>query len=195
MEKEYRKLAELLECDQGTGSIHPLFREIRNYRIVMIRNWISNEYREEFLKKLQSDGVLERIEPGKNVSENEKIDLLSKGKFFIRFGLGEFGTSYGTIEAMERGTPLIVNDEPGISDYLRNYSNCLIASDVSKVEEIKNFIGSDDNPVSCVSLQGEIKRMIEYHSWQSHCKLCLESVSEFGVESTNESFRGENDGR
>ena len=171
----------------------PLIREIRNYRLIMIGNWISNEYREEFLKKLQAGGLLARVELRENVSENEKADLLSKSKFFIRFGIGEFGMATGTVEALECGTPVIVNEELGISDYLRDYSNCLIVSEVSKVEEIKKFIESNDNPVSYGNLQEEIRRMIRDFSWQNHCKLLLKSVSEIGVQSPHELTEGAND--
>ncbi len=171
----------------------PLIREIRNYSFIMVGNWISNEYRAEFLKKLQAEGLLARVELRENVSENEKVDLLSKSKFFIRFGIGEFGMAIGTVEALECGTPVVVNEELGISDYLRDYSNCLIVSDVSKVEEIKKFIESNDNPVSYGKLQEEIRRMIRDFTWQNHCKFLLKSVAEIGVQSTHELTRGAND--
>ena len=88
---------------------------------------------------------------------------------------------------------MIVNKELGISDYLRDYSKCLIVSDVSKVEEIKKFIESNDNPVSYGNLQDEIKRMIRDFSWQNHCKLLLDSVSEIRDKSIHKSSRGAND--
>ena len=172
----------------------PLFKAIGNYKFIMVGNWISQSYKNDFLKKLQLEGILDRVVIDEGVSE-KKIDLLSKSKIFIRFGLGEFGTSYGTVEALECGTPVIVNEELGISDYLRGYSNCLIVSDVSKVEEIKKFIESNDNAVAYGNLQDEIKRMIEDHSWQNYYRLLLESVSEIGVESTRKSSRGANDRR
>ena len=154
----------------------PLFKAIGNYKFIMIGNWTSQSYKNDFLKKLQLEGILDRVVINEGVSEKKKIDLLSKSKFFIRLGLGEFGTSYGTLEALECGTPVIVNEELGISDYLKKYSNSLIVSDVSKVEEIRKFIESNDNPVSYNNLQREIVRMIKDYTWENHCRLLLGDV-------------------
>ncbi|MGC8618582.1 MAG: glycosyltransferase family 4 protein [Thermoplasmata archaeon] len=172
-----------------------IFKAIQNYTFIMIGNWTSQSYRNSFLEKLRLEGLSDRVVLREGISEEEKIDLLSKSKFFMRFGQGEYGTSYGTLEALECGTPAIVNDELGISDYLRKYSNSLIVSDASEIDEIRKFIESNDNPISYGNLQKEIRRMIEDHSWENHCKLLLEAVSKNRVESTHESFRGANDGK
>ena len=171
----------------------PLFREIRNCVFIMIGNRDYNEYREEFLKKLQAEGLLTRVELNENVSGNEKVDISSKSKFFIRFEVGKFGIAIRTVGGPKCETAVVMNEDLGISDYLRNYSNCLLVSDVSKIEEIEKFIESNDNPVPYGNLQEEIKRMITDFSWQNHCKLLLDSVSETGVQSTHELTRGTND--
>lgn len=154
----------------------PIFKTIGNYKFIMIGEWTSQSYKNDFLKKLLLEGVLDRVVLNERVSEKRKIDLLSNSKFFIRFGLGELGTSYRTVGALEWETPVIVNEELGISDYLKKYSNSLIVSDVSKVEEIRKFIESNDNPVSYGNPQGEIMRMIKDHTWENHCRLLLGGV-------------------
>ncbi len=173
----------------------PLFKAIGNYKFIMIGNWTSQSYKNDFLKKLRLEGVSDRVVLNEGVSENKKIDLLSKSKFFIRFGLGEFGTSYGTVEALECGTPVIANEELGISDYLKKYSNSLIVSDASKIEEIRSFIESNDNPISYDNLQREITRMIKEYSWKRHSESLLGTVSRKDLENSDRQLGGRNGGK
>ncbi|MEM3830482.1 MAG: hypothetical protein QXP36_14920 [Conexivisphaerales archaeon] len=109
-----------------------------------IGNWTSEEYRNKFLMRMSEEKLEEKIELFENVSESEKNQILPRSKFFIRFGTGEFGTLYGTLEALENGVPVIVDKELGIADDLRGYSDSLIVEDVSNEGVIEAFIKTND---------------------------------------------------
>ena len=142
---------------------------------------------------MRLEGVADRVVLNEGVSENEKIDQQSNSKFFIRFELGKIGTSCGTVEAMKCGTPVIVNGELGISDYLKEYLSSLIVSDASKIEEIKRFIESNDNLISYSNLQEEIMRMTKDESWKNHCESLLGMVSRKELENLHRQLGGLND--
>ena len=137
----------------------------------MIGNWISESYKNSFISKIKERGVFEKVTFLSGISESEKNQEISKCKFFMRFGKGEYGPGYGTIEALEMGVPVIINTDLGISDYLVDYNCALILddpTDPSEISKVKRFIEENDNPDAYQYVQNEIKRFIKKHSWESH---------------------------
>lgn len=145
-----------------------LFETLREYNFLMIGNWISDDYKDSFILKLKDRGLLERVTIVSGLDEKEKNSIISKCKFYIRFGEGEFGPGYGTIEAIELGVPVIVNKELGISSYLEHYDCSLIVDKPTDLDVISEFIRRSDNPVIYKRLQDEIRRFIEDYTWKSH---------------------------
>jgi glycosyltransferase involved in cell wall biosynthesis len=151
-----------------------LFERLDNYTFLMIGNWISDSYRDYFIKKLKDRGVFEKVRFISGLSESEKDRIISKCKFYVRLGKGEYGPGYGSIEALELGAPLIINRELGLSDFLLDYKCALIVDDSSKTNEILSFIRENDNPDRYLLLQSEIKRFIKINSWESHVETLME---------------------
>ncbi|MEM3489873.1 MAG: glycosyltransferase family 4 protein, partial [Nitrososphaerota archaeon] len=163
----------------------PIFRKIRNFKFLMIGSWTSEEYRDKFLKVIIEENLEERVELFENVSEIEKNQIIARSKFFIRFGFGEFGPGYGTIEALENGVPVIINSDLGIADYLRNYGCSLIIEDVSDVDAVELFIKQNDNEMSYEKMQDGIMHFINEYSWKRHVQKLLGGTS-FGKNSTSQ---------
>jgi len=151
-----------------------LFDSLTNYTFLMIGNWISESYRDYFISKLKERNVFERVKFISGLSETEKDQIISSSKFSVRFGKGEYGPGYGTIEALELGVPIIINRELGITDFLLTYECGLIVDNSSDIGIISSFITENDNPDRYKHLQSEIKRFIADHSWESHVKMLLE---------------------
>jgi glycosyltransferase involved in cell wall biosynthesis len=154
----------------------PLFKEIDGYEFVMAGNWISQEYKKRFKERLKMEGVIGRVTFLSSFSEKEKISLLQESKFFVRFGSGEKGPGYGTIEAIEAGIPIICNTDLGIAEYLQSYNFALVLEDLNSVDKIKQFLGQMDNEEAYESMQSDIARMIHEYSWQKHASRLLEEI-------------------
>ena len=151
-----------------------LFESIGNYTFLMIGNWTSESYRDYFISKLKERKVFERVKFISGLSETEKDQIISMSKFYVRFGKGEYGPSYGSIEALELGVPLIINRELGISDFLLNYNCALIVDNLSETSVISSFINENDSLDRYQHLESEAKRFVAEHSWKSHVEKLLE---------------------
>lgn len=149
------------------------FKKIEGYRFLMIGNWTSDMYKESFIEKLKALGVREKVNLIDKVSESEKNMIIAKCKFYVRFGKGEFGPGIGSIEALENGVPLIVNQELGIADYLRGYKCGLIVEETSETDKIIKFIQEYDNEECYTGLQQSIKEFVSDHTWLKHCEKLL----------------------
>ena len=147
-----------------------LFKKLDGYNFKMIGNWISDRYKETFVKKLKALDVFDKVKFIDRLTEIEKNVIIATCKFSVRFGRGEFGPGVGTIEALENGVPLIVNSELGIADYLRDYNCGLIVDDPGETDKIITFIREYDNAESYGGLQESIKRFTKDHTWLKHCK-------------------------
>ena len=153
-----------------------LFEKLEGYDFLMIGNWITDAYRESFMEKLNERGITDKVRFLSNLSESDKSDLISRSKFYLRFGVDEEGPGYGTIEALELGVPIIVNLGLGMSDEISGYDCGLIVNEPTETEKIIRFIMDHDNHDSYSKLQSDIKRFINEHSWKKHCEILLEQV-------------------
>ena len=151
-----------------------LFESTGNYTFLMIVNWTSESYRDYFISKLKERKVFERVKFISGLSETEKDQIISMSKFYVRFGKGEYGPGYGSIEALELGVPLIINRELGISDFLLNYNCALIVDNPSETSVISSFINENDSLDRYQHLESEAKRFVAEHSWKSHVEKLLE---------------------
>ncbi|MEM3858897.1 MAG: glycosyltransferase family 4 protein [Candidatus Micrarchaeaceae archaeon] len=163
----------------------PIFRKIRNFKFLMIGSWTSEEYRDKFLKVIIEEKLEERVELFENVSKIEKNQIIARSKFFIRFGFGKVGTSYGVVEELENGVPVIINSDLGIADYLRNYGCSLIIEDISDTDAVEFFIKQNDNEMSYEKMQEGIMHFINEYSWKRHVQKLLGGTS-FGKNSRSE---------
>jgi glycosyltransferase involved in cell wall biosynthesis len=153
-----------------------LFKTLENYKFLMLGNWISESYRDQYVSKIRKMGISDRVILKSGLSEDEKNELISRSKFCVRFGMGEYGPGIGSIEALALGVPLIINRELGIADQIEGYQLGLIVNDVCDVGSVVRFVEEHDNVESYRDSQNEIRRFVEDHSWNKHCERLLKYV-------------------
>ena len=119
------------------------------------------------MDKIKDMGLQQRIALREGVSEGELLNLYQKSKFLLRFGFGEYGPAMAVIEAMQNTLPVIINDELGISDLIREYGAGAVLSGTG-ASEVKGAIRAFDNPKSYKKLQANIERLREIYSWKAH---------------------------
>lgn len=154
----------------------PIFKGIEGYNFVMAGNWISLEYRNMFLDKIQHENLKDKVTFVDHLSEVEKSALFAESKFYLRFGQDEKGPGYGTIEALESGLPVICNNGLGISPYLLDKSFALVIDDLRDIESIQTFINRSDTKDNYERLQEQIEAMIDKLSWTTHANKIITEI-------------------
>ncbi|MGC8558333.1 MAG: glycosyltransferase family 4 protein [Nitrososphaeria archaeon] len=157
-----------------------LMKELPQERLIMAGNWVDERYEHEFKQKVANEGLEKRVIIIGNISEEQKHELLLKAKAFVRFGLGEYGVATGTLEALEHLTPVIVNDELGISGMIeeKNLGFVIKRNDYSSVRSF--LINLKDREFR----DGLIRNMTNFvveNSWEKSVNKII-SVVEKGVD-------------
>lgn len=150
-----------------------IFRKLVDFKFLMIGNWISKTYRDAYIKKLEEYGLSSRVTLISNLSESEKNNMIASSKFYMRFGNGEYGPGYGSIEALGLGVPLIINRDLGIADEIDGYNVGLVVDDSKDADKVLDFIKHYNCEEPYDKLQDEIRRFNSDHSWQKHCEVLL----------------------
>lgn len=150
----------------------PFIREVDGYRFVMIGSWISSKLKEIFINEIQKNRIMEKIILLENVREEDKYDYIAKAKFFIRFGFGELGPSMGTMEAIELGTPVVVNKDIGIADIIDEKELGYIV-DINKPALLIKFLKDTDVVEKFNQIQRNLEKFVEDNSWIKHCTKLL----------------------
>ena len=144
-----------------------IISELEDYRLLLVGNWRIAGYKAQTLDKIKDMGLQQRIALREGVSEGELLNLYQKSKFLLRFGFGEYGLATAVIEAMQNTLPVIINDELGISDLIREYGAGAVLSGTG-ASEVKGAIRAFDNLKSYKILQANIERLREIYSWKAH---------------------------
>lgn len=153
-----------------------VFNKIADFKFIMVGNWISESYKKEYIEKLREYNLLSRVTLISGLSEVEKNNIIAKSKFYLRFGLGEYGPGYGSIEALQLGVPLIVNRDLGIVDEIEGYKVGFVVDDPKDVDKILSFIQKYNVAESYNELLDGIRQFNDDHSWKRHCELLLEEL-------------------
>ena len=156
-----------------------VFKNISDFKFIMIGNWISEAYKNEYIEKLAENNLISRVKLITSLSEYEKNDIISSSKYYLRFGQGEYGPGYGSIEALKLGVPLIVNRELGIANEIKGYKVGLVVDDPKDTNRILEFINKNNNAELYNELQENIRRFNNEHSWKRHCEILLEGKDRF----------------
>ena len=93
-----------------------LEKYLHGYEIDLVGNWRDESYYENFKKNLP-EGTFLLLKRG--ISEAKKEEIISKSKYLVRFGKREFGLATAVIESISSGTPVIINEELGTADMIR----------------------------------------------------------------------------
>lgn len=111
-----------------------------------------------------------------NLTETQLSDLYRESKFLARFGYGEYGLGTATLEALSFGLPLIVNNELGIAELIRDHKAGLVL-DAKTPEEIdihKIVSFLENNNIECYSaMQKGCEEIVSKYTWEKHCRNLL----------------------
>ena len=150
-----------------------IFSKIADFKFIMIGNWISEAYRKKYVEKLAEYNLISRVTLISGLSEDEKINIIAGSKFYLRFGRGEYGPGYGSIEALQLGVPLIVNRDLGIVDEIEGYNVGFVVDDPKDADKILGFIEEYNRAESYNELQDGIRQFNNDHSWKRHYEILL----------------------
>jgi len=151
-----------------------LMKNVEDYKLLMVGNWRLRSAKENFLEKLKEEKMDDKVILKEGVSESELNSLYEKSKFGIRFGYGEYGPSMLTIEAIQHTLPLIINDELGTSDLIRESGGGLVVKGVDP-KAISEFLEKIDDG-EYAKLQGGLGQLQKKYSWENHAKKLVEPL-------------------
>ena len=153
-----------------------VFSKIADFKFIMIRNSISEAYRKKYMEKLAEYNLISRVTLISGLSEDEKNNIIAGSKFYLRFGRGEYGPGYGSIEVLQLGVPLIVNRDLGIVDEIEGYNVGFVVDNPKDADKILGFIEEYNRAESYNELQDGIRQFNNDHSWKRHCEILLEGL-------------------
>jgi len=147
--------------DRLVELVHLLKKDVPGIKLYVAGSQWRNEQ-----KKL--DALVAEKNLGKNVvftgeiSENEKLSLLSKAEFFVSASEYE-GFGISVIEAMAAGLPVIANDIESFRNFIRNGENGFLIN-YSEPEKVKNLVMKiKDRDLSAVS--GKAREEAKKYDW------------------------------
>lgn len=145
---------------------------IPNYKLYMIGNWRSIDLEKKFYEEIQKRNISTKVILKKGITERELNEVYDKSKFVIRFGFGEYGESHAVFEGLERGIPVIINEDLGSSEFVRAYGVGCVLDEITP-ERVKECIEQFDNPKIYKELQDKIIRLSCDFNWKKHAEKLL----------------------
>ena len=146
-----------------------IIKSLPDYKLLMVGNWRSAALREEFLATAKTMDVENRVEVISGVDELTLSNLYNMSKFSVRFGFGEYGSPSGLTEAMRHGLPVIVNEDLGLSDLIREAESGLVIDRIS-AKTIAEWIDSVDNRREYTHLQMNSILLAKKYTWETHAR-------------------------
>jgi len=145
---------------------------VPSINLVMLGHWVSQKYRQDFLNEIMKRGLNDRLIVKGEVSETQKRETILRAKALIRFGVGEFGPGMAILEALECLTPVIVNNDLGMSGLIKQYKIGYIMEDNSYFNT-KLFLERLDDPDFRYKISHNIRQFVLNNSWENHVKRLL----------------------
>jgi glycosyltransferase involved in cell wall biosynthesis len=154
-----------------------LIDALPDYTLLMAGNWRSDlelaKFREEVKKRPSRTRV--RILTG--VSEDQLNEVYDSSKFSVRFGFGEFGESHAVFESLQRGVPVVINDDLGTAGLVREAKVGFVTSGID-VPALVEFIRMADNPIIYHTFQENIRAIARKYTWAAHAQNLLSSLNQ-----------------
>lgn len=86
----------------------------RKVRLVMAGGWIPSSLRDDFIRKVQDEGLAEQVEVIGFVDERTLVELYSKARVLVHPIFEGFGMS--GLEAASQGCPIIIPKDSGVTE-------------------------------------------------------------------------------
>ena len=145
------------------------------YKLYMVGNWRTDEEERRFRVELFKHPCRTRVILMKGISEDVLFNLYSKSRFVVRFGFGEFGESHAFFEGMENGVPVIVNEDLGTSELVKQYNLGTVIPTL-KLETARDFIAKAGNQIAYSELQRNIGKFASEFTWRNHANALLRAA-------------------
>ena len=143
-----------------------------NYKLYMIGNWRTRDLEQMFTKEIQNRKICNQVVLKKGITEKELNELYDRSKFVIRFGFGEYGESHAVFEGLQRGLPVIINEDLGSSQFVKAYRvGCVLDEIVPK--KVEEFINQFDNADQYKEIQDRIISLSVDLNWKNHAQKLL----------------------
>lgn len=157
-----------------------LISRLKNFKLLMIGAWRDDTTLNSFLNKLNELKLKDSVEIIQNVTEEKLYSLYGLSKFNIRFSFEEVGGGMSVFEALSCGTPSIVNERLGSSEFIRDYKIGFVISNDNEllVDETIACIKKEDNPISFKSLQESMRKALHGLGWDKHVDLLIPPFEE-----------------
>lgn len=168
---------ELVTISHWSSVKHPylyidLMKELSGWKLMMLGNWTSEIFREEFLKRCKKEFREERIFLRDHLTEEEKRRYLINSDAFVRFGRDEYGPGMGNVEALEHLTPVIVNDRVGIAPIIRRFELGYVVKD-DDFTGIVEFLNNLKSEEFADLLFKRINNFVLENGWEKHVRELL----------------------
>lgn len=152
-----------------------LMPKLENFKLLMVGAWRDDITLSRFLNKLDEMKLKDSVEIIQNISDDKLYSLYNLSKFNIRISFGEVGGGMSIFEALSCGTPSIVNESLGSSEFIRdNKIGFVVTNDETLlIDEIITCIKKYDNPESYKSLQESMQKVLPDLSWFKHTNLLI----------------------
>jgi len=151
---------------------------VGGYKLLIVGNWRVKGAEEAFSRKIKEMKLEERVDVMKGVPENRLSQLYDQSAFLLRFGYGEYGLATAVIEAIQHTLPVIINDELGTSDLIRESGGGLVVKGVDP-KAISEFLERMDDG-EYAKLQGGLGQLQKKYSWENHAKKLVEPLERPG---------------
>ncbi|WP_338598654.1 glycosyltransferase family 4 protein [Sulfolobus tengchongensis] len=129
-------------------------------KMIMAGSWVNKEDLEEFKRKYP-----EVIVTGP-ISEEELQRMYDRASVFIRFGFHEKGPGLGVLEAMASGMPVIVNDQLGSRELIKDNGYVVNNWDES-VDRINEILEDEKVRIEFSKNSWEIAKSLH---WKNHAE-------------------------
>lgn len=138
--------------------------------IILAGNWTDKNYMNEFIEKIKTMKLTEKIKVTGPISEYELVNYYKHAKVFIRFGFNENGPGMGSLEAISYGIPLIYNESLGLPTYVKNRDNGFMINpfDVNEITHCVKILLNDVDIWKAISSNN--LKLSKEHSWNNQGK-------------------------
>jgi glycosyltransferase involved in cell wall biosynthesis len=138
-------------------------------KLIMAGNWAREDTMREFMAKYPF------VEVTGKISDDKLKELYSRASVFLRFGFNERGPGMGVIEALCNGTPVVINDDLGSRELVKNGENGFVVKDVDEaVDRINQIL---ENPGKMIKESWESDKALSWYNHANKLKEILSRVS------------------
>ena len=147
-----------------------LEKYLPDYKIILLGNWRD----ENFFKKFESDLPPEsNISTMRGISESQKVSIIQKSRYLVRFGEKEYGLATAVIESISCGTPVIINTELGTADMIEISRSGHVVKNPD-AQQVAKLI-KETKPEVYKNMIDNAKVLREELTWENHVRKIIEN--------------------